>query len=295
MPVKEKGGSQLVGIYVRVSTEDQARHGYSIPAQIRECRALAGQKKVIIFADAGMSGDSLDRPGLTRLRQQIREGKIKEVICLDPDRLSRKLLNQLLITEEFERWGVELRFVNGDYSKTPEGTLFYALRGAISEFEKAKITERMCRGRREKAKQGKVLRDFHIYGYSYDKERHMLVVNPAEAQVVKDIFHWFLHPPPGVEGISGIARLLTERGVPTKRGAKKWHRQVVRQILTNPTYVGKFYHNKWASTPQGIRLRPREEWILVPCPAIIDGDTFAAVQARLARRAEGDVSVKLKF
>ena len=129
---------------------------------------------------------------------------------------------------------MELRFVNGDYSKTPEGTLFYALRGAISEFEKAKITERMCRGRREKAKQGKILRDFHVYGYDYDRERAALVVNQAEAQVVRDIFRWFLDPPKDAVGLSGIARLLTERGIPTKRGAPRWHRQVVRQILSNP-------------------------------------------------------------
>ncbi|MGI6147774.1 MAG: recombinase family protein [Limnochordia bacterium] len=279
---------------MRVSTEDQARRGYSIPAQIRECRALAGKNQAIIFADEGLSGDSLDRPALTEMRRRIRAGEIKEVICLDPDRLSRRLLNQLLLTDEFERYGVELRFVNGDYSKTPEGTLFYALRGAISEFEKAKITERMCRGRREKAKQGKILRDFHVYGYDYDRERAALVVNQAEAQVVRDIFRWFLDPPKDAVGLSGIARLLTERGIPTKRGAPRWHRQVVRQILSNPTYIGQFYHNKWSVTPQGIRLRPREEWILVACPAIIDHTTFEAVQTRL-EKGHARVSVKLRF
>jgi len=247
-----------------------------------------------VFADEGLSGDSLNRPALMELRQQVRAGKIKEVICLDPDRLSRKLLNQLLITDEFERHGVQLRFVNGDYSKTPEGTLFYALRGAISEFEKAKITERMCRGRREKAKQGKILRDFQIYGYDYDPDREALVINPQEAEVVRAIFALFLNPPAGVKGLSGIARFLTKQGIPTKRRAQKWHRQVVRQILTNQTYVGRFFHNKWASTPQGIRLRPREEWIMVPCPAIVDTETFAQVQERLAAHRRARPSVKLK-
>lgn len=277
---------------MRVSTEDQARHGYSIPAQIRECQELAGRKPTLIFADEGLSGDSLDRPALTELREQIRGGKISEVICLDPDRLSRKLLNQLLITDEFARHGVELRFVNGNYSKTPEGTLFYALRGAISEFEKAKITERMCRGRREKAKQGKVLRDFQIYGYDYDRNNESLVINQREAPVVKNIFAWFLDPPPHVQGLSGIARLLTKQKVPTKRGAAKWHRQVIRQILTNPTYIGEFYHNKWAVTPQGTKMRPRSEWILVACPAIVEHAVFEAVQQRLRRGNAQKASLK---
>jgi site-specific DNA recombinase len=76
------------------------------------------------------------------------------IICLDSDRCSRKLMNQLIIMDEFDKRGVELIFVNGEYSKTPEGNLFYSMRGAIAEFEKSKINERMSRGRKEKARQG---------------------------------------------------------------------------------------------------------------------------------------------
>src|SRR5690606_28719175 len=127
------------------------------------------------YVDDGVSGEILDRPALTRLREDVRKGIIDKVICLDPDRLSRKLMNQLIITDEFDKKGVELIFVNGEYAKTPEGNLFYSMRGAISEFEKAKINERMSRGRKEKARQGKVLRDFQIYGYDYDKKSEQLV------------------------------------------------------------------------------------------------------------------------
>lgn len=140
----------MIAIYARVSTEEQAKHGFGIAAQIRACKEMAKGEDVLVFSDEGVSGETLNRPALEELRQEIGVGRISTVICLDPDRLSRKLLHQLLLTEEWERLGVELCFVNGDYSKTPEGNLFYALRGAISEFEKAKITERMCRGRRRR-------------------------------------------------------------------------------------------------------------------------------------------------
>lgn len=272
----------LIAIYARVSTEEQAKHGFSIAAQIRECLKLAGNEQPMVFADEGVSGETLDRPALSRLMRSIEAGEVQEVICLDPDRLSRRLLHQLLLTEEWDRRGVRLVFVNGSYSKTPEGNLFYALRGAISEFEKAKINERMCRGRREKARQGRVLRDFGIYGYDFDLENEKLVVNEAEAEVVTKIFSWFLEPPPGIRGMAGIARALTEAQVPTKRGAARWHRQVIRQILTNPTYIGQFYQNKWDTTKGQVRLRPRDEWILIACPAIIPEEVFAQVQQRLS-------------
>ena len=274
--------SQLLAIYARVSTEEQAKHGFGIPAQIRACQEKVGELPALVFADEGVSGETLQRPALEELRQRIRGGEIRSVYCLDPDRLSRKLLHQLLLTEEWEHRGVSLHFVNGDYSKTPEGNLFYALRGAISEFEKAKITERMCRGRREKARQGRILRDFQIYGYDFDKASEQLVINPAEGAVVRDIFSWFLEPPPGMEGISAIARALTVQGVPTKRGARLWHRQVVRQILSNRTYIGEFYQNRWDTTQRPIRPRPKEEWIYIPCPAIIEREVFDQVQQALA-------------
>jgi len=272
----------LKAIYARVSTEEQAKHGFSIAAQIRECAKLAGEGQWQVFADEGISGETLNRPALEKLRQSIEAGEIREVICLDPDRLSRKLLHQLLLTEEWDRHGVRLVFVHGSYAKTPEGNLFYALRGAISEFEKAKINERMCRGRREKARQGRVLRDFQIYGYDFDPRSEQLVINQGEAAVVRRIYSWFLDPPPGFKGISSIARALTLAKVPTKRGAPKWHRQVVRQILTNRTYIGEFYQNKWDTSSGRTRLRPREEWILIPCPAIITPEAFAQVQRCLS-------------
>lgn len=276
----------MIAVYARVSTEEQAKHGFSVAAQIRECRALAGGGNCLIFADEGVSGETLKRPALEELRAKIREGQVAKVICLDPDRLSRKLLHQLLLTEEWENYAVKLCFVNGEYKKTPEGNLFYALRGAISEFEKAKITERMCRGRREKARQGRVLRDFQIYGYDFEPRGEQLVINHREARIVTQIFLWFLAPPPGMRGISGIARALTDSGVPTKRGALQWHRQVVRQILGNSTYRGQFYQNKWDASGPKVKLRPEQEWILIPCPRIIADHTFQQAQLLLgaARR-----------
>lgn len=283
----------MIGIYARVSTEEQAKKGFSLKDQIAECRKKANSDEVIEYVDEGISGEFLDRPALSKLRQDVRDGLIKKVVCLDPDRLSRKLMNQLLITDELDKRGVELVFVNGEYAKTPEGSLFYSMRGAIAEFEKAKITERMSRGRRQKARQGKVLRNFQIYGYDYDKETEQLVINENEAKIVRLIFDLFTKPNDLVKGINGIAHYLTNQEIPTKRGASVWHRQVVRQILMNRAYIGEFYQNRWntegmlgnkykdPSERVPMRERPREEWIQVPCPPIVDKETFEHAQRLL--------------
>ncbi len=292
----------MTGIYVRVSTEEQAKKGYSLEEQRFECRRKAGPgEEIKEYVDDAVSGEFLDRPALAQLRADIEAGLITKVICLDPDRWSRKLMNQLIITEEVEK-KAQLVFVNGEYKNTPEGILFYQMRGAISEFEKAKINERMSRGRRQKARKGRVVRDYRIYGYDYDSQSCMLAVNPYEAEIVKLIFRLFTCPEPvgGKEpderfsGINGIAKFLTDMKVPTKRNAGVWHRQVVRQMLMNRAYIGEFYHNRWNTEGMlgnrykkpkeriSMKERPREEWILVPCPPVVDKEMFDYAQELLA-------------
>jgi site-specific DNA recombinase len=281
----------VIAIYVRVSTEEQATKGYSIDNQIEACIKKAGTSEVLKYVDEGYSGELLERPGLNKLREDIRKGMIEKVVCYDPDRLSRKLMNQLIIDDEIRKSGVRLEFVNGEYANTPEGQLFFSLRGAISEFEKAKIKERTSSGRRSKAKKGKVVKDSKIYGYVYDKEKETYVINEEEAKVVKMIFDYFTDQK--FKGINGIAKHLTDIGIPTKRGAIAWHRQVVRQILMNEAYTGTYYQNKYDT--EGIyvkrqagesisqKLRPREEWIEMKIPAIISKEQFEIAQDLLSQ------------
>lgn len=290
--MQKKVESNMIAIYARVSTEEQAKHGYSLAEQVRQCRQKAGTDNVLEYVDEGISGEFLDRPALTKLRQDVKDGLIDKVICYDPDRLSRKLMNQLLVSEEVEK-RAELIFVNGEYAKTPEGMLFYQLRGAVAEFEKAKITERMSHGRRQKARQGKVVRDFQVYGYDYDSEAGKFVVNEDEASIVKLIFDLFTTPNDIAKGINGIAKYLTARKVPTKRNASQWHRQVVRQILMNEVYTGVFYQNRWNTEGMlgnkfrddedkvQMTERPKEDWIATPCPVIISKDQYTHAQKLL--------------
>ncbi len=280
----------IAATYVRVSTEDQAEHGYSLEHQRQECRRRAldlGAEDVREFGDEGVSGAVLDRPGLTALRAAVRSGAVGLVVVYDPDRLARKLAYQLLVTDELDAAGARLEFVNFEWRNTPEGQFFYAMRGAVAQYEKEKIRERTMAGRRQKAKAGKMPSRFAAYGYRYDVDCEALAVQPAEAEVVRMIFRLLVDERLGV---NGIAKRLTQEGVRTRRGAPVWHRVVVRQILQNPVYTGTFYANRFncegmslnkhlpIEQRQPMRKRPHEEWIPIPVPAIIDAPSWQRAQ-----------------
>lgn len=283
----------MIAIYARVSTEEQMTKGYSIGNQIEECKKKIGYKECLVFTD-DKPGEVLDKPGLNELRSNVQAGVVTQIVCYDPDRLSRKLMYQLMLDDEFRKKGVDMVFVNGEYARTPEGQLFFSLRGAVAEFEKEKIKQRTKGGKIQKAKQGKVLGNYHLFGYDFkrhDAKNGEYVINSEQAKVVKMIFDYFTEPTSPFKGINGIAKHLTEIGIPTARGGKVWHRQVVRQILMNISYTGKHPHNRYDSEGDYVRkqsgetskqkVRPMEEWIFVEIPSIISEEQFNTAQELL--------------
>ncbi|MDI9412021.1 MAG: recombinase family protein [Bacillota bacterium] len=273
-------------IYARVSTEDQAQHGYSLVDQIDKCILRAkeeGAEKIIHCVDEGFSGDLLARPGLTKARNLIKTATINLFICFDPDRLARKLAHQLIITDEIEKHGCKLVFVNFNWQNTSEGRLFYSLRGAIAEFEKEKIRERTMRGLRQKALQGGLTHNPDAYGYDYNQATNSLIINEREAEVYHLISSWFLDES---LGYSAIARRLTSMGIPTKRGAKRWAATTVLRMLSNPLYKGELWlqrydtvgkkNNKYLSPDEKVKVteHPKDHRVLIKVPAIITSSTF---------------------
>lgn len=275
--------------YARVSSEEQAKLGFSLPSQIEACRARAtalGATQTVDFSDEGVPGDILERPGIEKLREAAAKGGATGLVVYDPDRLARNLSHQLLLTEEFERAGLKIEFVNFDWQDTPEGKLFYSIRGAISEYEKEKIRERTTRGRKQKAKMGLLASHPHTYGYRFDPVTDTLSIVPDQAEVVRTIFSWCAEERIGARS---IANRLIAMGVPPAR-SDRWWPGSVRRILLNSTYVGVHYQmrydftgvhkNKYRAyqTKVQIKERPKEEWIPVQVPAIITPELWASVQ-----------------
>lgn len=280
----------MIGIYVRISDDDQSK--YSIADQLEQCKERAKTNDVIEYIDDGITASILERPALTKLREDVSNRLIEKVICWDPDRLARNLMHQLIIVNEIEKHAT-LEFINHSYTKTAEGALFFQMRGAISEFEKAKIAQRTTGGRVRKAKEGKVVKNSKMYGYNFDTNQSTYVINEEEAKIVRMIFDLFTRPS-DFKGINGIALYLTETGVPTKKGAAVWHRQVVRQILMNEAYTGLYTQHKWNTEGMvgnkyrkkedrvSMKVRPKEEWLTTDIPTIIEREQFEYAQMLLS-------------
>ena len=312
-------------IYARVSTDEQTK-GYSLQTQVESCKQYAAERGYIllhIFSE-DYSGASLDRPELNNVRDFLANEDVDVVIVYDVDRLARKSIYQALIEEEFMRDGAVIEYVIGQYDDSDEGRLQKQIRGSIAEYEKAKILERSKRGKRGKAMSGFVLVGSRPpYGYSVVSEPHKawFEINEEEAEIVRAVFSWDLHGDESGKPLSmnAIAIKLTNMGVPTrgdkqthffkKRDQGVWAAVMIRRILGNETYTGTWYYGKTKMMEDGKKRkpkpkcgfgkqvrRPREEWIAVSVPVIIDEETFKRAAARIKMNAEqSDRSAKHEY
>ena len=277
-----------VGIYARVSTDAQEARG-TIGSQLETLRtrvSAEGDELVAEFIDDGCSGARLDRPGLDDLRDAAAAGRVDAVWCLSPDRLARSYAYQILILDELARYQVPVRFTDTPPLDDPQGRLLVQIQGVIAEHERAKFVERGRRGKLYRARAGEVLSTKVPYGYrrvprGADGPAHVVVYEP-EAAVVRRVFADFL----AGQSLRHLAVTLSADGIASPEGKPVWRLSTICRLLRNEAYVGRLYWNRTqTSYDPALRknrqtLRPREEWIEIPVPTIIDEDIFEAVEAK---------------
>src|SRR3954467_12228474 len=143
----------------------------------------------------GVSGSTLLRPELERLRDAAYADSFDRLYVHSPDRLARNYAHQFVLMEELLKTGVGVVFLNHPIGDSAEEKLLLQMQGMIAEYERAKILERSRRGKRHAAQQGRVSALGRApYGYRYlTKKLHgeaRYEINAAEAEVVRQIFHW---------------------------------------------------------------------------------------------------------
>src|SRR5687768_9127005 len=147
-------------LYARVSTDEQARSGYSLAQQLealREYAAREGYEVLEEASDPGQSGASLERPGMDRVRDLVAAGGISVVLAQDRDRFAREPAYNYLLKKEFEEHGTKIRALNDRGDDSPEGELTDGIVDQLAKYERAKIAERTRRGKLRRAREGKVV------------------------------------------------------------------------------------------------------------------------------------------
>ena len=165
-----------VALYARVSTQRQAQAD-GVAQQLDRLQAHAASQgwTVVaenIFRDDGYSGASLKRPGLERLRDRAALRHLDRVLITAPDRLARHYVHQVLLLEEITATGCQVEFLDRPMSRDPHDQLLLQIRGAVAEYERSLIAERMRRGRLRKLQAGLLLPWTRPpYGYRVDPDR----------------------------------------------------------------------------------------------------------------------------
>jgi site-specific DNA recombinase len=140
-----------VAIYARVSTQHQTQT-QTIEQQLERLRAYVKQQgwellQENIYRDDGISGANLNRPGLDQLRDRVGARDIDCIVITEPDRLARNYVHQMLLLEEWEKYGCRVEFLDRPISQDPHDQLLLQIRGAVAEYERTLIADRMRRGR----------------------------------------------------------------------------------------------------------------------------------------------------
>jgi site-specific DNA recombinase len=203
-------------LYIRVSTDEQAKSGYSIPDQLQELRRHAqnrGYEVVEELVDDGYSGADPNRPGLLQVYELARNGEIDVVLATKRDRFFRDRLLRLLADRDLDDYGVKLVALDDTGNTLADG-----FRDGISEHFRQEFAEASRRGKRQKARGGETIGSgTPPYGYRYSADRRSLEVDPVTMPTVRRIFEMVADG----QTLYGISNTLNAEGVPTMGGGER--------------------------------------------------------------------------
>jgi len=213
-----------VAIYSRVSTEEQAKEGLSVEAQIDKCKSFCQARDWEIFKvykDAGFSAGSLNRPALELLLRDAQEKKFDIILVYKIDRFSRKLKDLIMVLEDLKERNINFTSVTEQIDTTSAmGEAFFQIIGVFAQLERGMVKERVQLSFDRKINLGEALYRAP-FGYIYQNKK--LVKHPENAEKVKEIFEMW------IEGINykEISQKLNIR------------ESTIYQIIKNPIYIGK--------------------------------------------------------
>lgn len=287
-----------VAVYIRWSTDEQA-DGTTLAVQTEKCARWMDAAKgwtldpALVFVDDGYSGSTLERPGLTLLREKVRAHEIECVVVYRLDRLSRNIVHTVnLVLEEWKDRCALYSATEEFNTDTPMGKMAFGLLALFAQFERESIRERTLSGKRKRAEQGRNAGQKYPYGYkraeapfsgyaidSRDAETQLFT---GPAAIVRRIYQEYLMG----AGSNTIALRLNQDRIPSPDG-KRWCGATVRRIGANPAYKGVYQYGL-SAWPLGGKRTFRDDGpafvVADAIPAIVTADEWDAVQQMRAGR-----------
>ena len=249
--IEDENTRKRLILYTRVSTIEQSEEGYSIDEQERLLRSWAEKNNYEVYkcySDRGISGkDIKNRPALKELLKDAEEKKFDMVISWKINRISRKLADVLKIVDILEKNDITFKSYSEPFeTDTPAGKMQFQMMALIGEFERGTIAQNVKMGMCAKAKSGEWCGG-RVLGYDLvpvenqegtKRRKTKLTINEIEARSVRLIFNEYSNG----KGYKAITNQLNKLGYKTKKG-NDFSVGSIREILTNPVYIGKVRYN----------------------------------------------------
>lgn len=234
-----------VALYIRVSTQEQAKEGYSVGEQESRLRKYAeamGWEIYKVYIDPGYSGGDTNRPGLKDMIRDVESGNLDKVVVYKLDRLSRSQKDTLILIEDiFLTHNVDFVSMSESFdTSTPVGRAVLGLLAVFAQLERDQIRERMTMGKEARAKLGKWNGGTEPIGYDYNSVDDMLYPNEYEQIQLRELRELYMKGTP----LRTIETLFREKGYKHKHGV--WDPKAMRRVLRSKLYLGYLlYHDVW--------------------------------------------------
>jgi len=293
-------------VYLRVSTDEQARAGFGLQYQEEKLRAfIVSQEYSLderhVYKDEGYSGtfSSEQRPALKKLLEDGSKKEFDVVLVYRLDRLFRKTVLLIQTVDKLNTFGVGFRSITEAFDTTNiTGKFLMTLLGAMAEMERDTIRERTVNGRTSAAKSGKWVVGLPPYGYRVNKETKKLYIVKGEVEVIRKFFEWIVYERMSLKKVATRINSMSidspkHTFINRRKTFNHWYERTIGRILTNEIYTGTAYFRKYkrpfnnlTSLTTDELKRPKDDWIAITVPPIISVELFEKAKEQLLRNRE---------
>ncbi len=277
-----------IAAYCRVSTDHEEQLS-SLINQKEFFESFArnnGHTLVSIYSDEGISGKQMkNRTQFLKMLEDSKLDLFDMVVVKDISRFARNTVDFLTAVRELKSRNIDVQFLSTNQTVLGSSEFILTIFSALAQEESANLSSRVKFGKKQSAKKGKVPN--FIYGYTWI-DKYNLSVNEEQAEVVRNIFDWYVNEELGARAISNR---LQKNGIPNTKGGDFWTEKTIRRILTNTIYKGILISKKSECvnflTGERKSVKPQKDFIFEREGfRIVDSELFDKAQTILKERAE---------